>query len=189
MNNEDTAVLRTLLVKGRADVAAIAEAAGLETAVTQEVLEANQTKDFVKLRTGRGAGWLLTPAGRAHATELVAAERAEVDTDTALELYEEEFLPLNARFKTLCAEAQNGVDVTVDLAEIHSLNLGLLKRLAEPVPRLDRYTPRFGAAHDRFAGGDASALLRPLSDSYHDVWMELHEDLLVLLGQTRHEDD
>ena len=25
----------------------------------------------------------------------------------------------------------------------------------------------------------------PLSDSYHDVWMQLHEDLLLTLGRDR----
>ena len=33
--------------------------------------------------------------------------------------------------------------------------------------------------------GDPAGFARPLTNSYHDVWMELHEDLLVSLDLTR----
>jgi VIT1/CCC1 family predicted Fe2+/Mn2+ transporter len=33
--------------------------------------------------------------------------------------------------------------------------------------------------------GDSAWLLKPLIDSYHTVWFELHEDLIGLAGHTR----
>ncbi len=44
-------------------------------------------------------------------------------------------------------------------------------------------------ALDAFRGGDDDALAKPLSGSYHDVWMELHEDLLATLGRERTDAD
>ena len=41
----------------------------------------------------------------------------------------------------------------------------------------------------RFRDGDDDALAKPLSGSYHDVWMELHEDLLATLGRERTDAD
>ena len=52
-----------------------------------------------------------------------------------------------------------------------------------PTPwRASGRTPaRLDDAAWRFVGGDHTALARPLARSYHDVWMELHEDFLVTL--------
>jgi pyruvate,orthophosphate dikinase len=35
------------------------------------------------------------------------------------------------------------------------------------------------------AAGDASMLASPLKDSYHTVWFEFHEELIVLSGRDR----
>jgi hypothetical protein len=44
--------------------------------------------------------------------------------------------------------------------------------------------PVQGGVHP-LADGDTAAFARPMSHSYHDVWMELHEDLLLTLGRER----
>jgi hypothetical protein len=49
----------------------------------------------------------------------------------------------------------------------------------------NRYVSRLRAALDRLRAGALDALTKPLSGSYHDVWMELHQDLLLALGRTR----
>lgn len=46
-----------------------------------------------------------------------------------------------------------------------------------------------GQAVERLRQGDPDALAKPLSHSYHDVWMELHEDLLNSLGRETSEAD
>jgi hypothetical protein len=65
----------------------------------------------------------------------------------------------------------------------------LLGGLAGALHRFVRYPVRLHSAFERFQGGDRDALARPLSGSYHDVWMELHQDLLVSLGRQRAEAD
>ena len=53
------------------------------------------------------------------------------------------------------------------------------------IERFSAYGPRFAKALARLRAGDLDAFTRPLSGSYHDVWMELHQDLIVTLGMTR----
>ena len=67
-----------------------------------------------------------------------------------------------------------------------------LDRRAEPVcvelaaalPRFGRYRERLGAALGRARAGALEELADSLT-SYHVVWFQLHEDLLVTLGRTR----
>ena len=58
-----------------------------------------------------------------------------------------------------------------------------LKTLAA---RFDAYGPRLKSALDKVKRGDTDWFAKPLIDSYHTVWMELHEDLVQLLGVDRH---
>jgi hypothetical protein len=44
---------------------------------------------------------------------------------------------------------------------------------------------RLAAALDRVRGGEVAAFARPMADSYHDIWMELHQDLLLSAGRER----
>jgi hypothetical protein len=43
------------------------------------------------------------------------------------------------------------------------------------------------AALDRVRAGETAWLTRPLIDSYHTVWFELHEELILAVGLTREE--
>jgi hypothetical protein len=53
------------------------------------------------------------------------------------------------------------------------------------VPRFGDYRSRLRAARTRVEDGDAAWLTSPRIDSYHTVWMQLHEDLLLALGRDR----
>ena len=44
---------------------------------------------------------------------------------------------------------------------------------------------RLGRAVERAAAGDGKYVASPRVDSYHGVWFELHEDLILLAGRTR----
>ena len=53
---------------------------------------------------------------------------------------------------------------------------------------LVRYTPfgsRLGGAIERVRAGEHDYVTKPVIDSYHTVWFELHEDLLTSLGIDR----
>ena len=51
--------------------------------------------------------------------------------------------------------------------------------------RLGPYPARLGNAIEQLQAGDTAYIARPTVDSYHQVWFELHEDLLVTLGRER----
>jgi hypothetical protein len=178
-----------LRLKGRATTAAVSAALGVDAA---SVLEQAQAEGLCTLRTGRLSGWLLTPEGREREAELSAAERASADLSPLAAGYDTEFLALNRTFKQVCTDWQLNSDVAATaeaLLRVHQTIGDLLAAYAAVLPRFAAYQPRFDAALERFRGGDTRALIQPLSDSYHDIWLELHEDLLRVLDKQREEDD
>jgi hypothetical protein len=105
-----------------------------------------------------------------------------------------DFLPVNRTVKALCSEwqrAEGAADsgFTGRLEEAHATVTAVVDRAGTARPHFARYGERLTEALARFTGGDAAALAQPMSNSYHDVWMELHEDLLVTLGRNRDDED
>jgi hypothetical protein len=185
-------ILQTLRIKGLADPDEIAAALGAESVET--VLPALAERGFIAPTEG-SSKWILTPEGLAEqgrlATELSADGPAE-----DLRLAYEVFLDLNAPVKELVSdwqagdqsEAQAG-EILEELAEIHQ-HLGEGMEIgSRSVPRLNVYTGRLGAALDKVRAGDLRFLADPTIPSFHTVWFECHEDLLLLLGKTRAEEE
>jgi hypothetical protein len=75
--------------------------------------------------------------------------------------------------------------VITELATVHTQAVGFLEPAGAVMPRFARYPLRLGAALRRVRGGEIAAFTKPLTESYHDVWMELHQDLLTSLGRVR----
>ena len=71
------------------------------------------------------------------------------------------------------------------LVALHGDFSPLLARIVGQAPRLDPYLGRFDNAVRQLRAGDHSFVARPIADSYHTVWFELHEELIGLLGRTR----
>jgi hypothetical protein len=155
-----------------------------------------------KLRTGRVSGYALTAAGRAAHASLLDEQVTEAER-AGLGVAYEAFLPLNDRFKNVCTRWQtrpgpDGAHETNDhtdpdydagvideLVAVHKDITDGLTPAVEDSPRFGRYPDRFTAALDRVRGGDPAAFTRPMTGSYHDVWMELHQDMLLTLGRER----
>jgi pyruvate,orthophosphate dikinase len=74
------------------------------------------------------------------------------------------------------------------LAELHERFQPLLGRIVDAAPRLKPYRARFATAIANVRSGDHSFVARPVTDSYHTVWFELHEELIGLLGRSRAEE-
>jgi hypothetical protein len=185
-------VLHALRVRGRsAPEVALFTGLPLETC---EVL----LSDLVATEQVR-PGFSLLPTGTA-AHAVLRDDELEVQSQLLVVAYTS-FIPLNAVFKQLCTDWQllpgdrlnDHTDAAYDRAVID--RLGPVHDAVHEVvaatgrPRFRAYLPRFAAALEGLRGGDLSALTRPLTESYHDVWMELHEDLLVSLDWERSEDD
>jgi hypothetical protein len=196
----DFLVLHTLRVKGLTPLAVVGAQTGLPATQADEVLRRLVGQGLVIMREGRVAGALLTPAGKQAHAEQLAQDAVTRAAAAALTAAYEEFLPVNAEFKRLCQSwqlrpdgqpndhADAGYDAAVisRLAGIHQrLLASVLEPLGKALPRFTAYRGRLAAALDRVRGGDATAFARPLADSYHDIWMELHQDLLLSAGRER----
>jgi pyruvate,orthophosphate dikinase len=110
-----------------------------------------------------------------------------------------QFLGLNTDLLTVCTEWQMVDETTLNDHSDAAYDAGVVERLTalhgrlEPVlgdleGALDRYAlfrPRLETALERVQGGDPDWFTKPMIDSYHTVWFQLHEDLLNTLGIER----
>jgi hypothetical protein len=194
-------VLHALRIKGFASPEAVAGLTRMPSASVEKVLVQLEADELVGFRDGRVSGWRLTATGTAAHRELLE-QHAQGTSAPALAALHHVFVPLNTRLKELCTAWQlrdgainDHADQEYDravVADAAALQVDVDRMLGDAdtiFTRTPWYRARLQSANARFAAGDASALARPLSDSYHDVWMELHQDLILTLGLTRTEAD
>jgi len=195
------AVLHGVRVKGFAEAAALGDFADLAEAQVSEQLDSMSAAGAVAYRQGAIAGWHLTPAGHAEHASALAAELADSGATEQVQAGYERFVALDGLVKAICTAWQvrdldagvvndhtdSDYDATVvaRLTTVHAGAIAVLDGLTAALPRFGPYQRRLDAAHKRVLAGDRGALTKPLSGSYHDVWMELHEDLLLTLGRQR----
>ena len=203
MENEDALrVIHALRLKSFADTPIVAEAAGLDEARAKTVLDGLAESEFVKYREGRMTGWMLAKEGRAHGEALLAAQLDGAGKRSELDAIYRRFLEHNQPFLGLCTEWQvrtvDGEQVPNDHsdAEYDAMIIG---RLADADAEMQPICADLGALFDRFGhygssfadalakvqSGDTDWFTKPMIESYHTVWFELHEDLLASLGIDR----
>jgi pyruvate,orthophosphate dikinase len=194
---DELAVLRALGLKGRATTDELSAATGVPAHTVASIADGLLASGAAKEMRG---ALVLLPVGREQLEGLLASERAGIDQGTFRALYED-FTDVNGDFKALATDWQTrGEDVNdhtdadydqtvlARLPGIHTRALPIIGRVAEQAPRLARYGNRLQTAHDKVQAGQHEWLLRPLIDSYHTVWFELHEELISLAGLTRLEE-
>jgi phosphoenolpyruvate-protein kinase (PTS system EI component) len=136
--------------------------------------------------------YALLPAGREHQQSLLDSYAGEPTRRLLTQPYET-FLELNSEFKSLCTkwqmrgeEANDHSDADYDsrcvgdLGLLHEAAQPIIEALASAVPRLDRYRARLRSAARQVAEGNTKMFTGVACGSFHDIWMELHEDLVVL---------
>lgn len=153
------------------------------------------------LAMAKGPLVMPTAAGTESARQVTRLPEGE-QTEKALRPLFEKFLPVNHSLREVCTAWQlradgtpndhsdPGYDASVrdQLDDVDAAIGRLLRRMTELVPRLAGYRGELTASLEAFDDGDGAALTSPLSDSYHTVWMRLHQELLLLLGISREED-
>jgi hypothetical protein len=148
----------------------------------------------------RGTAALITPAGRtAH------AEWARIppgfEKEALVRRAYEQFLLVDRELKRLTTAWQMAsVDARPDgygaedwklidqLIALDEKVAPLVLRLGETVPRLAAYRDRLEHALERLEQGERRWWSGVTCDSYHHVWWQLHEELLIALGISRSED-
>ena len=139
----------------------------------------------------------LSPDGRVRLDELLADERRHVDRAALCAAYGD-FRAVNTEFKALVADWQlkdgqpnthedTDYDATVlaRLDNVHRQVTPIVAAAAAQLSRLSRYSAKLQAALDKIHAGESIWLSRPIIDSYHTVWFELHEELILAAGLTR----
>ncbi len=206
-------VLHVLRLKGVAEVPSVAVAAGVDDSDAQAVVADLQGEGLVERREGALAGWAPTALGRKHDDVEVAEELAAAGGRAALAGVYEQFLARNPELLAVCAAwqlrpparppADRGpsppappvandhtdpaydADVTARLADIHRRVQPVLEVLSTTLDRFAPYRARLAHALARVQAGEGDWFTRPVIDSYHNVWFELHQDLLQTLGLQR----
>ncbi|MCV7196186.1 MarR family transcriptional regulator [Mycobacterium angelicum] len=185
-------VLQAVRLKGRVTPADLAKTVNQD--VTETVARLTAAGLLIDATTLR-----ISPTGRARLTELLAQERQSVDP-AAMAVAYDEFRSINPDFKSLVtdwqlkdgapnAHADAGYDAAVlgRLDDVHRRVIPVVEAAANQLPRLSTYQAKLDAALGKVKSGDIAWLTRPLIDSYHTVWFELHEELILAAGLTRAE--
>lgn len=194
--------LHGLRLKGFAEPAAVASALGADEDRVAKELDALSEEGLVVRRDGRISGWSLTPDGRATHAGLAADELdASGGRDVVHGAYQR-FLEVNREMLGVCTDWQlrdvdgqqavnDHTDADYDQAVVDRLT-GIHERIgpvtAELGGVLDRFAPygvRLSNALEKVVAGEREWFTKPVIDSYHTVWFELHEDLLATLGIER----
>lgn len=191
-------VVRMLVVKGYATPEG-AGAALLSTAEEMSAILDRLTADGIaELVAG---SFRLTADGKDVGRERIAADTnlwGEASAGAALDA----FITLDHRMKeTVTAwqmreaggaqtfndhsDAAYDARVLGDLAALHADACAWLRPLDSGLPRLAIYRERLERAAVAVQGGDLRYVASPRVDSYHSVWFELHEDLILLAGRNR----
>jgi hypothetical protein len=166
-------VLLRLRLRGRIPHPRTAEAAALVTAGHA---------------TEKGDKLLLSPAGRAAAD---GEYRRTGDAEETVRAAYDKFLPRNAEVIKVCHDwqAHPGQWAVIDrLAAIDDKAGPIVRRLGTRVEEFDGYRGRLRHARTQVEEGERDWFTSPRIDSYHTVWMELHEHLLLALGIDRSEE-
>lgn len=189
--------LHALRIKGFATVDTLVEMTAQSPVDVQAHLDAMANVGHAQFREARSL-WQLTPDGRTAHGPPLAADLAGADLDTLGQLYEQ-FLGLNTEFKTLCGDWQlrNGevndhsdpaydAEVVGRLAELDAQAQPIVTAMGALLARLEPYAPRLSQTLTRVQGGETNMFTGVMCGSYHDAWMELHEDLILTQGIDRH---
>ena len=187
-------VLHALRIKGFSAASTIAELSTIDPDRTIAILVELAASGHTKFFEARDL-WQLTPDGKErHAVEIVEA----AEQGTGLRAHYGSFLELNTRLKELCTawQTRNGepndhTDAAYDadrLDELHRFNgecAPVLDGFATTIARFAAYRHRLTGAAARAVNGETKMFTGVMCGSFHDIWMELHEDLIQLLGVDR----
>lgn len=194
----ELAVLQGVRLKGRVSPADLAATLGTDVADITPVVERLAAAGLLT----EGETLRITLTGTERLTALLAEEREGIDPRAMATAYDD-FRAVNEDLKRLVTDWQlkggpDGVPNTHDdadydtavlarLDDVHARVLPVIEAATAQLPRLGAYATKLVAALDKIKAGETAWLSRPLIDSYHTVWFELHEELIVAVGLTREE--
>lgn len=181
----------------------LAEVVGLPEAEVAERLDELVAKHWVAFHAPAPSGWTLTPDGHQELSARLATELDSAGLRTPLEAAYQRFVDMNGDVLAVCTDWQVRVAadgtlmindhadgaydaaVVARLVELNERAGPVCDDLAASLSRFGNYRHRLDEACRRVELGDTQWIDRPLIDSFHTVWFELHEHLLATLGSER----
>jgi pyruvate,orthophosphate dikinase len=191
-------VMRALLIKGETGLEALADSLLVARDVALAILQ--------RLAAGQRAeetedGWRLTAEGKADARAQLAGDRDRwgvVRAEGALEGFQALDRDVKAAVTAWQLREVGGAqtlndhtDATYDaqvldrLSAVHRRATAWLSSLDGAPEDLARFGERLQRALDAARANDGRFVASPRVDSYHGVWFELHEELILLAGRSR----
>lgn len=191
--NDELAILQAVRLKGRVSAADVAATLSQDPAVLADGIDhLVSTGMLIEGRTIR-----ISQAGRDRLAHLLAGERHGIDSAAIAAAYHD-FRGVNFDFKAAVSDwqlrdgqpnnhedAQYDAAVLTRLDQAHEAVLPVIAAVAVQLPRLSRYADKLCAALQKIKADDTTWFTRPMIDSYHTVWFELHEELILAAGLTR----
>jgi len=194
----ELAVLQAVRLKGRVSAADLAATLGEDlddvTPTVDQLIASGLLVDGTTLK--------ISPSGRTRLETLIAEERRGIDSAAITAAYHD-FRAVNTDFKAVVTEwqlkggpagkpnthddAEYDAAVLARLDDVHSRVVPIIDAAATQLPRLNAYSSKLLVALGKVKAGQTAWLTRPLIDSYHTVWFELHEELIGAIGLTREE--
>ncbi len=188
-----------LRLKGFTGADTIAALYGLSEGDTTAALGAAAKASFVLLRDGRRTGWTMTADGRIENERLLKEELDGTSGRDDVQTAYEAFLALNGRMLQVCTnwqvkgenelndheDADYDAGVIDELAAIDALVQPICASLGSVLDRFAIHAPRFSSSLAKVRSGEREWFTKPIMESYHTVWFEMHEDLLASLGIDR----
>lgn len=191
-------LLQVLRLKGRATQEALGAAVQADPTDAIAELMAAGLVESTKF------GYRVTDLGHGRVDELYERERQQAG-QVIHEVYES-FVPINSEVKEIVTDWQMrsvGGELTINdhsdlrhdervIARLRRTDARVstaLGPLTVALTRFEVYPRRLRRALTLADKGDHSMLVAPLKDSYHTVWFELHEELIILSGRTRAEEE
>jgi pyruvate,orthophosphate dikinase len=191
-------IVRALVVKGSATLDALATALLSSAERVQPLVDRLVADGLVESMAG---GFRLETEGKARGQALLTANRlqwGDVPAQAALDA----FLVLDVRVKEVVtawqlrdtagtqalndhSDAAYDARVFEALAALDRDAAEWLSSLSGAPVSLRRYLQRLKKAFGAARGGDQRFVASPRVDSYHSVWFELHEELILLAGRNR----
>ncbi|HSS93787.1 MAG TPA: pyruvate, phosphate dikinase [Candidatus Dormibacteraeota bacterium] len=193
-----TDVIRALLIKGSSTVDGLAASLLSNPEQLRPQLESLTADGLVDSFAG---GFRLTTSGKTKGEAHLAADQlrwGDVKAGAALDA----FATLDHRMKEAVtawqlrevdgaqlvndhSDAAYDTNVLDRLAGLHHDAAAWLSSIGDAPPAVGRYLIRLERALAMARAGDQRFVASPRVDSFHGVWFELHEDLILLAGRSR----
>jgi predicted transcriptional regulator len=204
MTEEDNrdVLLLALRVKGAAELKDLCTASRLSQTDCEKVIVSLASDGLIK-KNERLKKYVLTDSGSKSVAASAKGLRSEIG-QTELEGLYNRFMILDAEFKNLAtawqvrapgppplfndhSDPRYDQRIVNNLVRLHHRLKPLLETIGTKSLRYSPYIMRLADALNRLSDGSLDYFTNPRVDSYHNIWFELHEDLLCLLGRQRSE--